>query len=320
MSSILRPMSTGEVLDRTFVLYRSNFLFFAGIGTLPALTVFLAILFAKLTGRVMPAWDGSAVNTAMAALLIFVYVIVFAIIAFLGVAMATGATVYAVSRLHLGYTTTIRESYRQVGRLTGRILRLVLTVIVRMVGSWVGMYILVMGAGLGIQGLVRAQVLSPSSLTLQIFFAVIGGGFFLGSLIWSSRIACKYSLAVPGCVLEKLPARPALKRSKFLAKGALFRIFLVYLLVMFVGLPVFFLLQMPGEYIAYLSRPIPNLIEMFFGALVATALAFPIGAVGTCLVYYDQRVKKEAFDLQIMMESLAQPAINQAAAAAPGIG
>jgi len=85
-------------------------------------------------------------------------------------------------------------------------------------------------------------------------------------------------------------------------------------------LPIYLVMQMPGIFIDSLNHGVPNLIMVFIGALVATAIAFPIGAVGTCLVYYDQRVKKEAFDLQIMMESLSQPAIDQAAAAAPGIG
>jgi hypothetical protein len=31
----LRPMSTGEILDRTFNLYRNNFVLLAGIAVLP---------------------------------------------------------------------------------------------------------------------------------------------------------------------------------------------------------------------------------------------------------------------------------------------
>jgi len=40
MDSTLRPMGTSQVLDRTFSLYKANFLLFAGIAALPsALTV-----------------------------------------------------------------------------------------------------------------------------------------------------------------------------------------------------------------------------------------------------------------------------------------
>ncbi len=35
MDSTLRPMSTSQVLDRTFSLYRQNFALFAGITVLP---------------------------------------------------------------------------------------------------------------------------------------------------------------------------------------------------------------------------------------------------------------------------------------------
>ena len=35
MITPLRPMSTGEILDRTFNLYRNNFVLFAGIAVLP---------------------------------------------------------------------------------------------------------------------------------------------------------------------------------------------------------------------------------------------------------------------------------------------
>jgi len=320
MSSVLRPMSTGEVLDRAFVLYRSHFLFFAGIGTLPALTFFVAILIFKLSEKIMPGWDGNVGNTAVAGLLIAGYVLVFSLLGLSGVAMATGATIYAVSRLHLGYTTTVRESYSKVVRFTGRILRLVLTVALRMVGSWLVIFVLLSGGAYLSQWFLRSKLVLLTPLGSEIFAIVLTGGCMLGGLIWSLRIACKYSLAVPACVLENMPARQALKRSKFLAKGALFRVFLIQLLVNFVGVPIFWVLQIPGIFVAYLNQGIPNLIMVFIGALVATAVAFPIGAVGTCLVYYDQRVKKEAFDLQIMMESLAQPAIEQAAAAAPGIG
>ena len=40
MTTALRPLSTGELLDRTFSLYRSHFGLFIGIFALPHLIVF----------------------------------------------------------------------------------------------------------------------------------------------------------------------------------------------------------------------------------------------------------------------------------------
>ena len=36
MQAALRPMNLGEILDRTFEIYRKKFLLFAGIAALPA--------------------------------------------------------------------------------------------------------------------------------------------------------------------------------------------------------------------------------------------------------------------------------------------
>ena len=46
MVTVLRPLSTSELLDRTFHLYRNNFLVFVGIAALPQLAV-LALQFAS---------------------------------------------------------------------------------------------------------------------------------------------------------------------------------------------------------------------------------------------------------------------------------
>lgn len=46
-----------------------------------------------------------------------------------------------------------------------------------------------------------------------------------------------------------------------------------------------------------------------------------LSTIATALIYFDQRVRKEALDLQLMMEAIGQPAPQQApGAAAPGIG
>ncbi|HVG90042.1 MAG TPA: hypothetical protein VNB54_01010, partial [Alphaproteobacteria bacterium] len=47
------------------------------------------------------------------------------------------------------------------------------------------------------------------------------------------------------------------------------------------------------------------------GSFVASALAGPISTIAVALMYYDQRIRKEAFDLQWMMDSMehsSQPA------------
>jgi hypothetical protein len=47
---------------------------------------------------------------------------------------------------------------------------------------------------------------------------------------------------------------------------------------------------------------------LLFGGFVSQALLGPISTIALTLVYYDVRVRKEAFDLQHMMEHLDRAA------------
>jgi hypothetical protein len=50
---------------------------------------------------------------------------------------------------------------------------------------------------------------------------------------------------------------------------------------------------------------VANLAVLIAGFLAST-LAAPVALIGFTLAYYDARVKKEAFDLQMMMDEPAQ--------------
>jgi len=58
MPAALRPMNLGEILDRTFEVYRMRFLLFAGIAALPA-AVMLAIHLADIAGVHTDLWTNS---------------------------------------------------------------------------------------------------------------------------------------------------------------------------------------------------------------------------------------------------------------------
>ena len=326
MNSALRPMSTGEVLDRTFNLYRNNFLLLAGISALPPamiltgqLLMMLIGFLPSLAGRISPVAVGIGIG-AYGILLILVYLI--------GYALAIGATVFAVSRIHLGHTTTIRESYRSIGRRVGTIIRIVITVWLRSVGVFLLAYLSLTVPAIVIPNVLKSAGGSVAGTgTLFVIFAVtlavvvlIAGGVF------AIRIYCQYSLAVPAAVLERLKARESLRRSKSLSKGSLLRIFLVYslLLVMSLSLAAVFV-WIPASIGATIGQTsavasIIATIWSLIGTFISSTIAAPIGAIAVSLIYYDQRVRKEAFDLQVMMESIGQSGPEQATLASPGIG
>ena len=66
----LRPLSTGEILDRTFTLYRQNFLLFLGISAIPHVLVLVlnlarvSITFSGSSLTRVTTRNGGAVTTA----------------------------------------------------------------------------------------------------------------------------------------------------------------------------------------------------------------------------------------------------------------
>jgi hypothetical protein len=311
MDLALRPMSTSQILDRTFQLYRRNFILFAGIATLPPALLLVAQMLGLIGGSAGPKTSPSF-NTvyivgfvAGAALFLGIYL--------LGYSLTMGANIFAVSRVHLGKETTIGDSYREIKPYAGRI------VVIVILGFLIVFGLMLVG-GLAIAAPAFAMSASKNA-ALNIILGVIGLVALIVCVIWAIRLGASFALAAPACVLEKLGAVESLRRSRVLAKGSVQRIILVNFLAGVIAVALSAVLDIPS-YIGAASgaaqHSLPLQIWGIVAAFCASTLAGPIATISIALIYYDERVRKEAFDLQLMMEAvgMAQPAQAQAAKAA----
>src|SRR5258705_7012187 len=109
MVEVLRPMSTGELMDRTLVLYKRNFKLFVGIASLGPATY---LLFQLLTigSASVQARNPNSVNPFSAAGLGFGFLAGF-LIMLAGMAIAPGATGRAGAAGHLCLAIWIMEAY-----------------------------------------------------------------------------------------------------------------------------------------------------------------------------------------------------------------
>ena len=262
MSTELKPLSTSELLDKTFSLYRSNFVIFAGIAAVANVIPLILGFFVDLSGSTAnPAAFGGG---SVLALLIGLIGIVIAS------AIAQGGTVYAVSAIYLGGATSIADALRKVSGKIGRIV--------------------LINIALGILFL------------LGLILLVVPGFFWL---------AC-YSLAIPAAVLENLPTNDALTRSNKLSQGGRGKILLVYLLVYILQFGMISALGVV-EGLIFRSGNGAGLGANLFQALLqfgVNTLVFPLLTIALVLVYYNQRVVKEAFDLQHLMEALGGASVS----------
>jgi len=310
-------MSTSQVLDRTFHLYRNHFPLFAGISALPpAILLLEQIGFFVLRYMAAPELDFFLANAALVLGIIALVVGYLAAFAF-----ATGATVHAVSRVHLGQTATIRESYRVIRPLVWRIVRIVVTIAVRFTGAFSA------AVAVGLMPVfMMTSFRGPDPIVMWVAGLLILVAVIV-CVIWAIRLYCSYQLAVPVCVLERRGAVDCLKRSRFLSKGkGVQRILLVlflsailtYILSLVFSLPAI-ILAVAGAAGRTGRLALPITLWQHLAGFLAGTIAGPIATIALALLYYDERVRKEAFDLQLMMETVGQQTSQAAAAAAPTV-
>jgi len=261
MTTALRPLSTGELLDRTFSLYRSHFGLFVGIFALP----YLIVLAFQLVGLVFQ----TPVPQLSNALITLAWSFGAGILSLVVSAASQAAAVVAVSNLHLDRPASIADSF---SRVRGQIL-----------GVMVLSFIITMAAGVAC-------------------FALLVPGILL-FILWS--------LAVPTKVLEHKSIFDSMSRSMELTQGSRGRIFVIGLLILVLTVGVSWLLQWPILIAAGFSMKggvkgisIGWQLASLVAAFISRSLVGALATIALSLVYYDQRVRKEAFDLQLMMTTI----------------
>lgn len=291
------PMSIGGILDRTFRLYKNNFVRFITIVAIIQVPISLLMLvstsFMQRGVSVKPAagyedfrndetsnmeemtgeeeesgvdgmgWEGP--NPVVVALSAIGFVIG-VIAAILGNMLCQGALTKSVSEFYLGHEITVGQAYKFV---------------------------------------------LPKLLTL------VAAGFLVGLIVWLGIIMCVvpgvifglwFALTTPSIIVENLRATKGMSRSKALASGNLGKIFCVGFLVILITWAISIPLSWAGVIIGGLLFAENYLLFSFINqlfSLVGQILAIPIGAAAFILLYYDLRIRKEGFDLQMLAQAMS---------------
>jgi len=311
----LRPLSLGELLDRTFRIYRNHFFLFVGIMAMPAALLLPVNVFtlSRQNAQLNPAIAASSAPPTFPALSVIIGAIFGVIIglvvfgALYSIAVAAAST--AVADVYLGRTATIRGSF---GRIRGRFWRLigvVVNVFLRILGL-ILLPLVVIGGGFAWIGYVVGGGTSSPAFILIAF-----GGFFLAflaAMVLYVLVGLRYAVSIPVVMLEDLGILATIRRSVFLTSGRRGHIFLVLLVAGIIASVGVYVFQMPFTIAMMFTamRGHPSQLLAFATAAagaVGSAITGPISMIAIVLLYYDSRVRKEAFDLQFMMSSLDRP-------------
>ncbi len=297
----LRPLSTGEILDRTFALYRQRFWLYVGLSAVTA-SVTTLLTFAQISLGVVGRKAPSAADPAAMMKLGFTTMVV----AFLGLAVhvlaysiTQAATVSAVEANYLGYETSIGAALKTV---RGKWYRYVL------VALWQGwsfawpLLAIVFPAAIiaGLLSTLGGGTTAPALVAVFVLLLMVPG-FVVGFILY-----LRNSLGIVSCVSEKLGVRAAMRRSKFLVADYKTRAFLLYLILFVLSAVAgvaqtffnFFMISSHGT--ARVAFEISTLLVTF----VTGSLVQPVGAIAFVLFYIDQRVRKEGFDVEMLLSKV----------------
>jgi hypothetical protein len=302
MTLDLRPLTLPELLDRSFSTYKRHVWLFVGIMAVPAgfaLAYSLVLqAFEYANGTVTPDMKPEEVIRKMAPVLIalFVFMIAYTIV----YAFALGATTIAVAHLYKDQPVSVGDAYRAIRPQGLRLVLLFIWATVKVGLAWMGLIFLT--------GILAGLVAFVSPLLSPLVF-------FLGmlvSFVLIAYFAVRYAVCVPAAVLENLSPNRALKRSVELTEDHRGRIFLILLCAVVVTWAAAALLQGPfmvGALIAGPGSPIALALNVIGAVLGAAGSTFtgPIMIIGLAMAYYDLRIRKEALDLQMMLEAIDAP-------------
>jgi hypothetical protein len=300
----LRPLGVGEILDGAVSTMRAHWRTVLGISL--AVALFTQVIVVLLQGflldttgsdalgdpdatldEVGDALAGTAVDSAVVSLLTMI-----------GVVVATALLTTVTSRAVLGRRVTTGAAWQEARPQLARLFGLVLLVLLMVVGLLL--------AGM-VPGLIVAATVGGEA---GVALAALG---FLAAGIVAIWLLTRLSLASPALMLEKQGVKKAMSRSTKLVNGSWWRVFGIQLLALVITNVVASIIVIPFTFLAAAlsGDGVGGFLEgsgdlgwtflliSGVGSVIASVVTLPITAGVTVLLYIDQRIRREALDLEL---------------------
>ncbi|GAA2555384.1 hypothetical protein ABWI13_19340 [Streptomyces koyangensis] len=310
----LRPLGVGEILDGAVSTLRAHWRTVLGISLMIAVaTQVVLILLQRFVLRdsvdVAALEDPSATTdellSAMGGALLDSGLVL--LVSLLGTIVATALLTMVTSRAVLGKPVSLSDAWRdarpQLPRLAGLTLLLPLIAI--------GVVAVAMLPGV-LLGMVSG---SDGAAALLALGALAGAGV----VVW---LTIRFSLASAALMLEKQGVVKAMKRSAKLVRGSWWRVFGIQLLAQLLVMIVSSIILLPFSRVAAVitgesaasaldEMVVTNfgwtyLIITGIGSVIGAMLTLPIVAGVTVLLYIDQRIRREALDVELTRAAAAR--------------
>jgi hypothetical protein len=277
----LRPRSAIEIVDTAFTIWRRNIGQMTIIGIAATLPLVLALMlgFGSLFAGFGSRFDEAKLVAMVPMMLIFIVVVV------LWMAVVDGAMTLAAGDAYHGREVSAASALRGAVSKGGT---LVLSNILRMLTIFA--VVLVGGVVVALLGQANGGV----AVLLMIVLGVV-------SLLLFARL-----FATTNAVLfENSGASESLSRSFALSKDSAWRIFGVILLAYIVLVVAQIAIGMTVQVVISMILKSP-IIAGIVGNVIG-ALLYPFLSIALMVLYFDQRIRKEGYDLDVMSSGMPTP-------------
>jgi len=298
----LRPLQLGDMYDAAFRIIRFNPKATVGSAVLVTAVAMLipVVVTAVLTWSVNlsldPGSDGFTGAEAAGLIGALGSLLLGTVLQSLGLILVTGMVAHVTMAAAVGKKLTLGEAWAATAgkrlKLVGLVLLLGLMLILLL-----ALFVLAWVAGV---------VALDSGAAIALFLLVSIPAFLLALWWFWIRI---YYLPVPALMLEDVGVFGAIERGHALTRNVFWRVFGIALLTAIItsiagsmlGVPVTMVMDallsggLDSQYAA-LSLTLVNAVS----SVVQAAFVAPFTAAVTSLQYVDQRIRKEAFDVELM--------------------
>lgn len=311
----LRPMNLGDILDSIFQLYRNNFLTFVGVAAVIQVPIILldliiAVIFGQqamadllniindLPSSGNPFETPSDIPLGNMLTVVAAQIFILLIQGLILQQIMTGALVNAIARRYLDQPVSILGAYDfGVQRMVWIILAQLMVAFLIFISLF---------PFFGCTVLFPLLLQSETQSGLALAFVMILGVLVLSgvAILLMIAIIVMFLFVVQAIVLEAHGPVAALKRSWQLVRSSFWRTLgiaiVLFLLVMIIaGIPSIGLTSIVG---IIFSAPEDFIINQTLSRIISNSISIlvaPLTLIGYTLLYYDIRMRKEGYDIQL---------------------
>ena len=301
-SGRFHAQTVGQLLDAAFTLYRRNvglILAITAVVQVPlAVFTYLAYQFtgiATTTDRIQQLNTRGGITrqelSDLTPALVTLFAVTFAVVlvqALVVQPIATAAMTRAVGDVYLDRAPTVGGAYRAVANRIGAVVGVATLLFL----TGLGLIAVALGITLG-----AALVFGQAGLALLVL--VIPAAVILAIFIYT-----RWLFAAPIVILEQKGAVDALRRSWNLVRGSSPRVFGITLLVGLITAILSAIIAALLTVATQFGDANARLVLNQFASLVVAVLIQPISFIVVVLLYYDLRIRREAFDIEMLAAGL----------------